>query len=298
MSITRRVCLSRDAEGRQLKPRHCAERVCEAVYSLELLFVRRAGFVCCFSGTVGCAEPTNSVNAVTASPSWHSIHPTQSTWTANSQNNLEALLVLSTEFFLLLGHLGFWFRHPDKYLNGSKEKQVLKRCFSLVFLFGYCGALFVAALPPLLPRLSPGGTSKPRYRNQCHVSQLLCHFGIHVPRSRWSPSVPDIWDYPRRPDWKRAVPSAYYVLNTQAGLSSLPSHTILQGYTRKKVLERTCEDVPRNHLTCLWAVAWLDRVCMLNPLKNSHSHGKICATRQFLSSDGLCGKRLKCNFCN
>lgn len=181
----------------------------------------------------------------------------------------------------------------------------IQQAFREVFLFGFSfwvwwGLIYCclwAASPPPLPRLPPGSTSKARYWSQHQFSQLLCDVGAHVPRSSWSSSVPDIWVYPCRPGLRKEIPSAKCVLKEQTGLSSLPSHKILQGYIKKE-LESTCEEVPHKHLSSLWAVAWPDRICVLNPLKNSLFCGKICTTRLFLSSDGWCGKWLKCNFCN
>lgn len=140
MSITHRICINRDLEGRYLKTSHCAEWVCRVAYSLELLFAWHTRFMFCFLGIVRFVEPTEHVNSVTASSSQHLVHPIKSTWTSNSWNIFwKQSFSWAQRFSLLLGHLGFWFRHPDKYLNGSTELFLFG--FSLCILWGLLSLL-------------------------------------------------------------------------------------------------------------------------------------------------------------
>lgn len=299
-----RICISRDPEGRYPKPHHCAEMVYEVVYSLELLFAWRTGFIFCFSGMVGCVEPTGSLNGVTASSSWHLIRPIKSTCTPYIRNMFcKHCWSWAQTFFLLLGHLGFWFRHPDKYLNGSKEKQAFEEVFLFGFSFWILWDPIHCQLRAASPRsLCPGCPHVAPARPDTEASTTFHSFSVTLghmcPEAAGHQVCLALELIPL--DWVGGDRSLLQSTCLKHRLAFPPSPAIrsCKRILWKKVLERTCEDVPHKHLNCLWAAAWPDRVCVLNPLKNSHFHGKICATRLFLSSDGLCGKGLKCNFCN
>lgn len=182
-------CISRDPEGRYLKSHHCAVWVYRAAYSLELLFAW-AHWSCVLlfrhGGLCWC-----SMNSVTASSSWCLIHSIKATWTSSSQNVLHFESTASLEHKSCPFSWDFCIRHSDKYLNGFKEMQtfieVFVSAFSFWVLWGCIHCQLQTASPPPLPRLSPGSTGNARYWSQHHISQLFCYFGVHLPRSSWSP---------------------------------------------------------------------------------------------------------------